>query len=1320
MYRAATLTSDIVWMQTQTVTLPDGSTQDVLVPKVYVAQTGPNAVKPGGALITGDDIRIEAGNIVNRGGTLGGANTQRAVLVASADIVNQGGVIQADAVGLKAGGDILNQTLTKTQTYGQNDAQVMAAGRITSLSNVGRIQAGNALVIDAGRDVVDTAGRIGSGGTASIGAGRDLKFDSLATGSSYQAQIGASSMLREDTQANVGQVTVGKDLQIVAGRDLKLEGTQASSGGTALLRAGGDLSLEAATSGQASDQRSDPVGTQYRQTRSQTTVQGASVKAGGDLTANAGTQEAGNLTVTGSQLDAKGATALGASRDIVIDTTRQTQASDDFTHSNRNGFLSKKSTTDSETRGSDVAAGSSVGGKTVMLSSGRDLQVTGSEIIADQGTTLMAKNNIAIEAATNTFTQSQFHEEKKSGLMGSGGIGVTIGSRAQSEDQKSASTTASASTIGAIAGNVTMVAGNTYRQVGSDVLAPGGDVGILAKNVDIVEARETYRSDTEQKQRSGGLTIAPTAPVLTAAQGVASTARAVGQTGNARAQALGAASVAMGAKSVVDTVAQSPSQAAGINLSISIGSSRNQSNSTEHSDAARGSTVVGGGNVVIAATGAGTDSNLTVQGGDIRAGQGVTLLADNQISLLAAQNDWDQHSTNKGSAASLGVSFGTSGFLVNASASQSKGRSDGTETLYTNTHVTAGDKATLVSGGDTTLRGAVVAANAVKADVGGDLRIESLQDRAKSDSKQQSAGGAVSVGAGVWSASVSASSAKASGEYASVTERSGIKAGDGGFDVNVQGDTDLKGGVISSTQAAIDGKMNSFQTASIATSDIVNRDTYKASGATLGVGLSGGSDKNGYALPTRTGGSAGAGKASGHETSVTRSGISGIAGDEAVRTDTDSTHALAKTWNTDTLVKDVQAQAQITQGFGANASKAVGDYAGDKAAELRREGKEEEAKAWDEGGTNRSLAHALLGGLTGGMQGAAGAGFAALAAPAISDLTKDLPDSVKGAVGAGLAAGLGASVGGSGGAAAGLNEDLNNRQLHQREYDYAKKNAKLVAKKLGISESDAEGRIVAEMLRNSDKDTAEGTGGVHDYEVRGVIGCQNLNCNASKTDPNYANADFNSQYISGNQEGYDRGLGQLPTGKTYNQLVASNIQNDPVGATVAGAGMVGLGYLMGGAGAATGVKVFGAGVGALANYAFQSGGQPTDWLDVGIAGGTGFLTSGLGLGSSVMINTGGSVLGSGIKGENPNAGMGAAAVGTVVGYGLGAGVQGGVQRAVDPQNWYRPQWIDMGMGMSRPNTPSAIPGALGNVGSSLVQERFGNEIKNAIGQRQGK
>ncbi|MEX3977784.1 hypothetical protein AB4Y45_02240 [Paraburkholderia sp. EG287A] len=72
--------------------------------------------------------------------------------------------------------------------------------------------------------------------------------------------------------------------------------------------------------------------------------------------------------------------------------------------------------------------------------------------------------------------------------------------------------------------------------------------------------------------------------------------------------------------------------------------------------------------------------------------------------------------------------------------------------------------------------------------------------------------------------------------------------------------------------------------------------------------------------------------------------------------------------------------------------------------------------------------------------------------------------------------------------------DLYNRQLHPDEYALAKKNAKLVADKLGISVQEAEGRIIAEILRNSDKQTAEASGGKHDWEIRSIVGCQNLNC----------------------------------------------------------------------------------------------------------------------------------------------------------------------------------------------------------------------------------
>ncbi|KFX63431.1 hypothetical protein [Paraburkholderia fungorum] len=124
-----------------------------------------------------------------------------------------------------------------------------------------------------------------------------------------------------------------------------------------------------------------------------------------------------------------------------------------------------------------------------------------------------------------------------------------------------------------------------------------------------------------------------------------------------------------------------------------------------------------------------------------------------------------------------------------------------------------------------------------------------------------------------------------------------------------------------------------------------------------------------------------------------------------------------------------------------------------------------------------------------------------------------------------------------------------NRQLHPDEYAMAKKDAKIVAQQLGISEQEAEGRIVAELLRNSDQQTSNASGGVHDYEVRAIIGCQNLNCDGYKSDPQYASHDYNSQYIAGNQQAYDAGQQQLGTGLTDAGLRDQNIVYERTGKT---------------------------------------------------------------------------------------------------------------------------------------------------------------------------
>jgi len=340
----------------------------------------------------------------------------------------------------------------------------------------------------------------------------------------------------------------------------------------------------------------------------------------------------------------------------------------------------------------------------------------------------------------------------------------------------------------------------------------------------------------------------------------------------------------------------------GINLSISLGASKNESHAQSSASTARGSTVAAGGNVNLTATGGGVASNIVVQGSDIKAGVNATLKADNEVRLEAAQSTTEQHSTNKGMSGAIGVSVGTSGLLFTASASGSRGHGDGSDVTQVNTHVGAGNKLTIVSGTDTTIKGAVVSGKQVVMDVGtsgrGNLNIESLQDTSTYKSNQQSLGGSISVGMGQMSGSINYSKSSTNSNYASVMEQSGVKAGDGGFQINVRGNTDLKGAVIASSDKAVADNKNSLSTQTLTQSDIKNSAEYDAQSVGIGIGYStgksnpvgrdqqgntqtGGTRVPGADLPT-TGKDGGFSAtppvvmgARGSSSSVTRSGISG-------------------------------------------------------------------------------------------------------------------------------------------------------------------------------------------------------------------------------------------------------------------------------------------------------------------------------------------------------------------------------------------------------------------------------------------------------------
>jgi filamentous hemagglutinin len=195
----AQLTSDIVWLVSQTVTLPNGQTQHVLVPQVYVKlQQGDLA--PSGAILAADRLQLQLnGDLTNQGSVAGrqllsiNANTidnlagrlQGGTVAAHAntDLNNQGGRIQADnSLSLSAGRDLTSASTTYSQQHGTggNTLQQTALDRMAGLY-LG--QGTGPMLLAAGRNLDLSGSQLisQSSGSTVLQAGQDLTLGTVDT-----------------------------------------------------------------------------------------------------------------------------------------------------------------------------------------------------------------------------------------------------------------------------------------------------------------------------------------------------------------------------------------------------------------------------------------------------------------------------------------------------------------------------------------------------------------------------------------------------------------------------------------------------------------------------------------------------------------------------------------------------------------------------------------------------------------------------------------------------------------------------------------------------------------------------------------------------------------------------------------------------------------------------------------------------------------------------------------------------------------------------------------------------------------------------------
>jgi filamentous hemagglutinin len=102
--QVAQLTSDIVWLVEQTVSLPDGSSQKVLVPQLYV-KVQPGDLDGSGALLAGKDVNINLSGDLTNSGTIAGRNV---VSLTAENVNNLGGRIGGTDVSVVARQDLNN------------------------------------------------------------------------------------------------------------------------------------------------------------------------------------------------------------------------------------------------------------------------------------------------------------------------------------------------------------------------------------------------------------------------------------------------------------------------------------------------------------------------------------------------------------------------------------------------------------------------------------------------------------------------------------------------------------------------------------------------------------------------------------------------------------------------------------------------------------------------------------------------------------------------------------------------------------------------------------------------------------------------------------------------------------------------------------------------------------------------------------------------------------------------------------------------------------------------------------------------------------
>ena len=998
------LKEDVVLLVSKAVVLPNGKTETVLVPTLYLAPNtkrvegaanlqaqsinlSVDTMKNSGSIVADKDVNLTGNTIHNDNGLIKGNTT---TVIANDEVRNtQGTIIGNDTVSVYAKKDVINEGGTITQTN--------AAGTTK---------------VSAGRDVMNT-------GVQYEAANSKVEWDSRNN--------------RRETITGVDQGRIGGagETTVVAGRDVSMAAGVITSDVNTHVAAGHNVTMKAMNAThELEEHRFDKgkSGGGHSQTTESHDLVNAQSSVGSSIEGkNVSVVASAAVQLEGSQL--LGADTVKVSGDTVELHTAKANSTVNHVYLDKKKSLVKRESTNAVDDATTTAVtGSTVSGKDIQITSAQDVTGQSAQIIGEHTVDVTAGGKVELGADKAITDGTSVYRHKKSGLLGSTGIGFTIGKEKHNIDEANHEESTVRNTIASTKGTVTVKANDTVHLTSADIVAKDGAVldgsaVTLDGNVD-----HNHMSHDERYKKTG-LTVSLGGAVANTLTNATRTIKQAGGRDDKRLAALElnearqqlqdgyeAVDTALHGAKIRDAVTGKVEKVDGkakrgakniddaINLSVSIGSTSRKQGQVVDTNTYQGGTLVSVSEVQIKARDA-QQSGIGLTGETVQAKK-LVLDSASDINLATGKNTVDVKDTYKSSGWSVGAGISLTGgglIDINASGNMARQNGDTHQESYVPTTIKAAQLAQLKAKRDTTIIGSTVSGKKVEVDTGRNLHIQSLQDVDNFKEHSKSAGFSVSSKPNFKdpTGSISASVGRIDSKWKSVTHQAGIYAGEDGYDIHVGNGTTLEGAVIKSDAPKA---KNMLTTKSLEMKDIQNEAEYTYSNNGIGYNYYGSkkkleemkaNDKKGYdkiynsigLVPNLGVGSKG--KASSTTQSAISDGILTVDGKEidtkTINTNTENTlHQLDKIFDK----KKIEERQELARLFAKNAFEEVHRLS--------------DKYDWKDGSAQKVALHAAIGEIAAQLagnpneSGAVAAGINELAINKIIDkIGKEHPDQIQ-------------------------------------------------------------------------------------------------------------------------------------------------------------------------------------------------------------------------------------------------------------------------------------------------------------------------------------